>query len=165
MEIDKQTLKALSSESRLAIMKSLAERRKMPAELQRALGLSGSTIVGHLEILERTGLVKRIETGHKWIYYDLTQKGVDLIKPKFPVQFVLILSLGVLLVFGGFIKYVMTAFAPQAVMAGRAAELVGAETAAAVTIDWILVAAIAVGLVLLAIGIAGLMRGRLRWSR
>jgi len=165
MEIDKQTLKALSSESRLAIMKSLAERRKMPAELQRALGLSGSTIVGHLEILERTGLVKRIETGHKWIYYDLTQKGVDLIKPKFPVQFVLMLSLGVLLVFGGFIKYVMTAFAPQAVMAGRAAELVGAETAAAVTIDWILVAAIAVGLVLLAIGIAGLMRGRLRWSR
>lgn len=167
MEIDQQTLRALASESRLAILKSLGERRKMPAELQRALGLSASTIVGHLEVLERSGLIKRIETGHKWVYYELTQRGTDLIRPKFPVQFVLMLSLGVVLIFGGFVKYITSALGPQAALATRAAEAAGvpvAEAPAVAAIDWILIVALVVGLVLLVIGLVGLLRGR-AWLR
>jgi len=112
MEITRSTLKALASERRLDILKALAERRKMPAELSRELHLSGSTIVEHLSVLESAGLVKRIDTGHKWIYYDLTEKGVGLVKPKWPVQFMLILSLGLLLMIGGMLNINSTIYQP-----------------------------------------------------
>jgi len=167
MEINKQTLKALSSDSRLAIMKSLTERRKMSAELQRQLNLSGSTIVGHLGILEQSGLVKRIETGHKWIYYDLTKKGLDLVKPSFPVQFVLMLTLGVVLVFGGFVKYSINTFAPLQMEAAPKLA-VGGESAiesVSATVDWVMIAAMVIGIILLLIGLVGLMKGRLKWLK
>jgi DNA-binding transcriptional ArsR family regulator len=112
MEITRSTLKALASERRLDILKALVERRKMPAELSRELHLSGSTIVEHLSVLESAGLVKRIDTGHKWIYYDLTEKGVGLVKPKWPVQFMLILSLGLLLMIGGMFSISSTVYQP-----------------------------------------------------
>lgn len=166
MEIDKQTMKALSSESRVSILKSLIQRRKMPAELQRELGFSGSTIIGHLEILERSGLVKRIETGHKWTYYELTDKGFGLIKPRFPMQFVLILSVGVLVIFGGFLKYLTSAFTPQFAAASETAlKAVGTAQEIAPAIDWIMIIAMLAGLIMSVIGLAGLLRGRATWLR
>lgn len=163
MEINPQTLKALASDTRLAILKALAERRKMPAELSRQLDMSSSTVVEHLSVLEKSGLVKRVETGHKWIYYELTSKGVGLIKPRFPVQFVLMLSLGVFLVFGGFARYATSTFGGKA-MAAQTMETAGAVLPAA-TIDWILISLLTVGIVLLVIGIIGLLKGRLTWSK
>lgn len=154
MEITKETLKALASERRLDILKTLLERRKMPSELSKELNLSGSTIVEHLNILEKSGLVKRMETGHKWIYYELTNKGEDLIKPKFPVQFVLMLSLGIMFVISGIVKYMTPA--GMAATAGAQMETAtkAAETVAyAPTIDWIAIALILIGIILLGIGI------------
>ncbi len=121
MEITRNTLKALASDRRLDILKALAERRKMPAELSRELHLSGSTIVEHLSVLESAGLVKRIETGHKWIYYDLTEKGVGLVRPKWPVQFMLILSLGLLLMISGIFSVSSTIYQPFYYMTAGAA--------------------------------------------
>jgi DNA-binding transcriptional ArsR family regulator len=72
----------------------------MPSELAREFSMAPSTIVEHLHVLERSGLIKKIETGHKWKYYELTEKGRSLVRPKFPMQFVVMLSLGVMLVFG-----------------------------------------------------------------
>lgn len=99
MELGGKEIKALASDTRV-MMKSLGERRKMPSELSREFSMAPSTIVEHLHVLERSGLIKRIETGHKWKYYELTEKGRGLVKPKFPMQFVVMLSLGVMMVFG-----------------------------------------------------------------
>jgi DNA-binding transcriptional ArsR family regulator len=166
MEINRETLKALASESRLDILKALADRRKMPAELAKQLGLSGSTVSEHLNVLEKAGLIKRIETGHKWIYYELTDKGVGLARPKLPVQFVLMLSLGIVLIFGGFARYVTY------VGVGRtfaAAQMVPGETAgttvSAVTVDWILISLLSAGLILLVVGLVFILRSRLAWLR
>ena len=99
MEIDRKTLKALSADTRLDILKSLSKRRKMPSELAKELNLATSTVIEHLDRLEEANLVKREETGHKWIYYSLTEKGESLIKPKVPVQFVLIICLSLIVIF------------------------------------------------------------------
>jgi len=98
MEIDRKTLKALSADTRLDILKSLGKRRKMPSELSKEMGLAASPVIEHLSRLEDAGLVRREETGHKWIYYNLTAKGESLIRPKVPMQFVIVLGLSVMIV-------------------------------------------------------------------
>jgi DNA-binding transcriptional ArsR family regulator len=103
MEIDRKTLKALSADTRIDILKSLTKRRKTPSELSKELGLATPTITEHLERLAEAGLVRREETGHKWIYYDLTEKGESLVKPKVPMQFVLVLGITLMLISAGFL--------------------------------------------------------------
>ena len=106
MDIDRKTLKALAADTRLDILKSLGGRRKTPSELSKELNLATSTIVEHLTKLEEADLVRREETGHKWIYYALTPKGEGLIKPKYPVNFIIVLSITVLIIFAAsFITY------------------------------------------------------------
>lgn len=107
MELDKETIKALSAETRITILKALLVRRKMPTELSKQMGLAKSTIAEHLKILENSGLINRVETGHKWIYYELTSKGKNLVAPKIPVQFFVILTLGVLFMFAGLNNYLV----------------------------------------------------------
>jgi len=106
MEIDRKTLKALAADTRLDILKSLGKRRKTPSELSKELDLATSTVIEHLTKLEEANLVRREETGHKWIYYNLTPKGENLVKPRYPVQFVLVLSISILIIFAaGFMIY------------------------------------------------------------
>ena len=105
MDIDRKTLKALAADTRLDILKSLGKRRKMPSELSKELNLATSTVVEHLDKLEDADLIKREETGHKWIYYSLTDKGSALVKPRVPTNFVIILGICVLAVFIGFLYY------------------------------------------------------------
>ena len=102
MNLDKQDMKVLSSDTRVEILRALSHRRKMPSELARELGIRPSTVVEHLKILKKSGMVIVINTGHKWKYYDLTSKGSNLIKPKFPVQFAILLSIGIIVMFTGF---------------------------------------------------------------
>ncbi len=99
MEIDRKTLKALAADTRLDILKSLGKRRKTPSELSKELRLATSTVTEHLNKLEKASLIRREETGHKWIYYSLTKKGENLVKPKYPVQFVLVLSITIIIIF------------------------------------------------------------------
>jgi len=101
MEIDRKTLKALAADTRLDILKSLSRRRKMPSELSKELNLAASTVIEHLNKLEEADLVRREETGHKWIYYNLTEKGASLVKPRIPIQFVIVLSITLIVIFAG----------------------------------------------------------------
>ncbi|MFH1474168.1 MAG: winged helix-turn-helix domain-containing protein [Candidatus Aenigmatarchaeota archaeon] len=98
MEIDRKTLKALAADTRLDILKSLGKRRKTPSELSKELHLATSTVTEHLEKLEKADLIKREETGHKWIYYSLSRNGENLVKPKYPVQFVFMLSITIIVI-------------------------------------------------------------------
>ncbi|OGI12642.1 hypothetical protein A3K64_03610 [Candidatus Micrarchaeota archaeon RBG_16_36_9] len=106
MEIDRKTLKALSADTRLNILKSLGKRRKTPSELSKELNLATSTVVEHLNKLEEADLIRREETGHKWIYYNLTEKGSSLVKPRVPMNFIIVLSVCIIVFFAGFIYYV-----------------------------------------------------------
>ncbi len=110
MDLNKEDIKALSADTRVAILKSLSKRRKMPAELAKEFSLASSTITEHLKYLENSNLVSRKNTGHKWIYYELTQKGLNVITPKFPINIILGL-VGVFVMAAGFLYQ----FLPKAV--------------------------------------------------
>ena len=165
MEIDRKTLKALSADTRIDILKCLKNRRKMPSELSKELSLAPSTVIEHLNKLERANLVKREETGHKWIYYNLTDKGKSLVEPRHPVQFIIVLSLGLLFVFSGALRYVYNSqfgtfsqsaqapmvSAPLAESAGDAAKTLAMEVPPT---DWLMFGLFIVGIALIAVSIA-----------
>lgn len=166
MEIDRKTLKALSTDSRMDILKSLGERRKFSSELSKELGLAPSTIVEHLKVLEDTSLIQRKDTGHKWIYYELTEKGRNLVKPTITTHIVLVLSLGFgFLITGGlrlFEVFMTPSFqaaksmAEDAMVSGAAAERLMPQ----LTIDWVSIIVLVMGLILLLIGFLGFIRKR-----
>lgn len=102
MEIDKQTIKALSADARVRILKILNGNRRIAADISKEIGLAPSTVNEHLKTMENAGLVKKNDTGHKWIYYEITEKGKNLVTPKMPISIILALSLGIgLTLFGG----------------------------------------------------------------
>lgn len=80
--IDRDTLKAIASDTRLDILKSLSKRKKTLSELSKVLDLSSPTIKEHLDHLINSNLVLKEETESKWKYYSLTDKGSKLIKPR-----------------------------------------------------------------------------------
>jgi len=92
--LDKSSLTALASETRIAILKNLDSRPMTTSELSRALALSKPTIIQHLDKLVDANLVHKREQGKKWIYYRLTQKAKHILHPE-RVKIYLTLSLAV----------------------------------------------------------------------
>src|SRR5512137_839151 len=89
--LDQESFKALASEVRVDILKKLDERRQTVTDLSGLLNLSKPTLLEHLEKLQTAGLVKRVDEGRKWIYYELSPKGKKLLHPE-KVAIVLALS-------------------------------------------------------------------------
>ncbi len=79
--LDDKSFKALSAESRVSILKNLNNRRMTLSELSKKLSLKNSTIKEHCELLMGAELVKKIDDGRKWKYYELTYKGKKIIAP------------------------------------------------------------------------------------
>jgi len=94
--LDQESFKALASEVRVEIMKRLDARRATVTDLSSLLDLSKPTLLEHLEKLQAAGLVKRLDEGRKWIYYELTGKGRKILHPE-RVTIVLSLCLSVLM--------------------------------------------------------------------
>lgn len=172
MEITKSTIKALASDTRLEMLRLLSQRRKIPADIAKLLKLAPSTVNEHLKILEEEGLVRRKETGHKWIYFEITEKGRSLVQPRSPMQFVIILGLGALMMLvGGFRSLISggETFATQvAQKAGETAtesDIARAPMMAAPStagIDWFMVLVLVAGLVLVAVGLYNIWKARKR---
>lgn len=77
--LDRKILRALSSDTRVNILKSL-KRPMTVSELSRILNLPKSTIHENLEKLIDAGLVKKRKSeGRKRVYYELTEKGRRLL--------------------------------------------------------------------------------------
>lgn len=76
--IDRDTFKALSSETRVKVIKLLNKRRMTATELAGQLKLRVPTIIEHLKRMEGAGLVTK-DDQRKWHYYDLTPKGLTLV--------------------------------------------------------------------------------------
>lgn len=80
------------SESRLRILKELAENRRTVSELARLLDLNKSTVHGYLQDMVRDGLVHRDDDAERlWVYYSLTDVGQTLVECE---RLTLVLDLG-----------------------------------------------------------------------
>lgn len=76
-----ETHRALSSETRLALMRELQLRDLTPTDLSTKVGRSKATVVEHLERLVDAGFVeKKEEEGKKFVFYGLTGKGKAILR-------------------------------------------------------------------------------------
>lgn len=98
--LDVEAFRALSSDTRLQILKALDARRLTVSELGRLLNLNKATVYEHLKQLSVADLVKKEDDeGRKWVYYKLTWKGKNVVHPE-NIQFTLLLATGALSVGG-----------------------------------------------------------------
>ena len=80
--LDRETFKALASDTRLDILKTLDGKHLGLNEIAKVSNLNKATLHEHLTKLNEAGLIKRTERdGHKWVYYKLTWKGESLLHP------------------------------------------------------------------------------------
>jgi len=82
ISLDREALLLLSSETRMEILRSIADRRKTLSELSKEIGISKSSVKEHLEKLEKAGLIRRVDEGRKWIYYEITEEGAKIVRPE-----------------------------------------------------------------------------------
>ena len=117
--LDRESFKALASEVRVEILKQLEERRMTVTDLSHAMSLAKPTLLEHLERLQTAGLVNRVDEGRKWIYYDLTKRGRNILHPH---QVKIMLSLAVtLLLFGAGVAAVFVAATATGTVSGTGA--------------------------------------------
>lgn len=92
------------SKTKRSILRSLLERRKMLSELSADLELSMPTIKEHLHSLEKGELVELFDDGHKWKYWELTDKGKGIVseaKEKPKITFTLMFMIPLMLIVAG----------------------------------------------------------------
>jgi len=118
MRLDKETMRVLSVDTRIEILKQLKERQKMPSELSKALGKNKSTISEHLKILSNAGLVQKTPQGKKWVYYHLTDKGRTIVAEK-PVEAIVVLTLAALSFIAGLYN-IFSFYSTSQALAGEA---------------------------------------------
>jgi len=81
--VDREVLKVLSTDTRMDILKMLSKGDRTPSFIGKKLGKTSSTIVEHLDVLVRVGLVKKLESpGKKWVFYSLTERGEGIVKTR-----------------------------------------------------------------------------------
>ncbi len=158
--LDQESFKALASEVRVDILKKLDERRQTVTDLSGLLSLSKPTLLEHLEKLQAAGLVKRVDEGRKWIYYELSQKGRRLLHPE-KVAIILALSSAAVLAAIGLVTLLVsyTGLLASPSMTGapaptRATPMQNALVSPPFPWVWLALAAVAgaAGLVLLVVG-------------
>jgi DNA-binding transcriptional ArsR family regulator len=82
IKIGIEEFKALSSDTRVNIIKMLNERNHTLSELAKKMNMSSPTIKQHLETLIKSNLIEQKDEGRKWKYYTLTRKGKKLMEPE-----------------------------------------------------------------------------------
>ncbi len=91
VELDKKSLFALASDTRLEILKALQPMRRTVSQLSEALNIDKAAIHRHLKKMEEGGLVKRFED-HGFVYYGLSWKARDLMSPNENTKIVILIS-------------------------------------------------------------------------
>jgi len=118
--LDKQIFSALSSETRINILKKLDSKRRTLKELCDELNLPKSTIRENLTVLVESDLVRKRNRGNKWVNYEPTEKGRRLLHPHEMTKIILLLSSAALSFVGGIIEiylFIKSAF-PEEVLEG-----------------------------------------------
>src|SRR5438874_13591507 len=102
--LDQESFRALASDVRVEVLKRLDGRRETVTDLSNLLQLSKPTLLEHLEKLQTAGLVKRIDEGRKWIYYELTDKGRKILHPE---QVAITLAIASAIVLAAFVAFAL----------------------------------------------------------
>lgn len=79
--LDKQTFKALSTDTRIQILKALHDKDKTATQLAQELGITNSSIKEHLDLLKNSQLIEQEDTNRKWKFYTLTLKAKRIVNP------------------------------------------------------------------------------------
>ncbi len=104
--LDMSSFKALASDTRLNILKSLDGKKMNLKDISKETELNKATLHEHLNKLSEAGLVKRIERkGHKWVYYKLTWKGEGLLHPE-NTRIVVLFSLTFIALAAGIVQFI-----------------------------------------------------------
>src|SRR3989338_7783584 len=127
--LDRQTIKALSTDARQDIMKLLAKRPHTATEIAKLKGKHVTTITEHLDTLEKSGLVRKKDGTNKWVYYILTEKGEHLFKPQF-YSWVVVFSLSIVFIFVGMLRMFNTNTLAVAMAEKSSDTLLGASVTA-----------------------------------
>jgi len=102
--LDREAFKALASDTRLEILRTLDGKKMSLTEISRATKLNKATLHEHLSKLLEADLVKRKERdGHKWVYYRLSWKGESLLHPE-NTKIVVMFSLAFMALAAGLIQ-------------------------------------------------------------
>ncbi len=101
VKIDRKALFALASETRIEILKKLNERRMTLTELSKELNISKTAVKEHLDKLVQAGLIKKMDEGRKWLYYELTGEGRRILHPEDKTKIILLLSSAIASITGG----------------------------------------------------------------
>ena len=106
VSLDLDSFKALASETRLDILRTLDGKKLSLKEITKATNLHKMTLYEHLSKLVSAGFIKRIEReGHKWVYYKLTWKGSSLLHPE-NTRIVVMFSVTLISLFFGLISFI-----------------------------------------------------------
>jgi len=97
--LDRDSFKALASETRISILKALNNKRLTITQLSKELKVSKPALLKHMEALIDAKLVKKEQKERKWIYYDLTFKGKNVLHPE-RVAVTVLLSSAVMAIIG-----------------------------------------------------------------
>ncbi len=98
--LDRDDIAALSSDVRVAILKSLDSRPMTVSELADRLGLARSTIHEHLAVLADADLVTH-ERARKWRDYALTERGRRILHPGQDHRIIILLGTSLIAVTAG----------------------------------------------------------------
>lgn len=91
-----RSLRALSSDARMNVLRCLMSRRMTAAEVSANLRIRKSSAHKHLSRLDRAGFVRRHDDSRVWVYYSLTLEGRHLVESERP-RLILLLGTAVLL--------------------------------------------------------------------
>ncbi|NIO43968.1 MAG: ArsR family transcriptional regulator [Candidatus Aenigmarchaeota archaeon] len=99
-KISRRMLKVVTADTRIDILRALEERPMTASELSRHLNKHVTTVSEHLNILEKSDLIERVERpGRKWVYYKISNSGKKLLHPGYN-RVVIFLSISVILIAG-----------------------------------------------------------------
>lgn len=103
--VDRDTLKVMSVDTRIDIMKELSQGERTPSDLGKRLRKSDATIIEHLNGLIKAGLVKKIEhPGKKWVFYTLTERGRGILSSK-SRRLIIVVATSILALAGSFVSF------------------------------------------------------------
>ncbi|MEN6396257.1 MAG: winged helix-turn-helix domain-containing protein [Methanoregula sp.] len=90
--LTKELFRVLSSETRITILKKLAQRRMTISELSRELKIAKSTVHEHLALMSGAGLIVSVPDEHEWKYYEITRNGENLLAPENSIPIAILLT-------------------------------------------------------------------------
>jgi len=99
VELDKRSLFALASDTRLEILKALQSNRRTVSQLADLLSIDKAAVHRHLKKLEEGGFVVRTED-HGFVYYGLSWKARDIMSPKDNTRIVLLFTCSLVCLMG-----------------------------------------------------------------